>query len=214
MRNLDMFPILMICLMSLFIIFNTLNEPVYFIEPRAAFPTLTVASEEAPISPIPELVLGDTDGQADVGTGDTGQTEASERYYSVPLSEDLQNHIFEVCAGYDIDATLVIAMIEKESNYDPDVIGDNGQAFGLMQVQPRWHSERIDSLGVDDLLDPYQNIIVGVDYLAELFEKGNSVEWTLMAYNGGFAHADRHVDRGEVSEYCKDVLNTVEVLGR
>lgn len=210
----ELITLVVVCLVSLVTIGLVMNEPVYFIEPSSAFPTLNAASEEAPISPVPEVVLGDTIGQANIGTGRTEETEGSERYYSVPLSEELQKHIFEVCEEYDVDASLVIAMIGRESNYDVDVIGDDGQAFGLMQVQPRWHSERIDSLGVDDLLDPYQNIIVGVDYLAELFEKGNSVEWTLMAYNGGFDHADRHVNRGEVSEYVKDVLSTVEVLGK
>lgn len=181
---------------------------------------LRPSRQMTPINSVPEFATWLEDGKATVDTGDTGQSEGSESilepsvvYYDVPLSEDLQNHIFELCGRYEIEPVIVIAMIGKESSYDADIVGDNGRAFGLMQIQPRWHEERIESLGVSDLLDPYQNVLVGIDYLAELFDMGNSLEWTLMAYNGGFAHADRHIGRGTVSEYVEDVLITIEELG-
>ena len=103
--------------------------------------------------------------------------EGGHGYFDVPLSEDLQNHIFMVCESYGIDPTIVIAMIQRESNFVIDIVGDNGNSFGLMQIQPRWHSARMEKLGCTDLLNPYQNVNVGVNYLAELFEKGKPVEW-------------------------------------
>lgn len=107
------------------------------------------------------------------------------RYFDVPLSEDLQDYIFALCENREIDPAIVIAMIRHESNYDPMDIGDGGNSYGLMQVQPRWHSDRMEKLGVSDLFDPYQNVLVGVDYLDEMLDEGEGMEWALRAYNGG-----------------------------
>lgn len=138
----------------------------------------------------------------------------SATYYDVPLDEDLQDHIFALCKEYGVDPAVIIAMIGKESMYKADILGDQGRAFGLMQIHPRWHQERMDRLGCDNLLDPYQNVEVGIDLMSELMSWGKGLEWALMAYNGGYGHANRHVAAGTVSAYvekvmeCRDALET------
>lgn len=131
--------------------------------------------------------------------------------WAVPLEEDLQLHIADLCEEYHIQPELVLAVIGKESQYNPEAIGDSGNSLGLMQIQPRWHSKRMQQLGCDDLLDPYQNVVVGVDILAEKLAKG-STEWALMAYNGGNQYADALQARGEVSEYAEAVIMLAEEL--
>lgn len=106
------------------------------------------------------------------------------RFYPVPMDHDLQAHIIRTCHAYKIDPALVMAVIQKESTFDAIAIGDGGDSAGLMQVQERWHRERMERLGVSDLLDPYQNTLVGIDYLAELLDK-YSVAEALTAYNSG-----------------------------
>ena len=127
-------------------------------------------------------------------------------HYDVPLEMDLQDHILEVCEKYGIEPGLVIAIIQQESNFDASAIGDYGESYGLMQVQPRWFSERAEALGCTDFLDPYQNITIGVDILAELLEKSDSLEWALMAYNGGPDYANEMRDKGWISYYVRDVI--------
>lgn len=106
--------------------------------------------------------------------------------YDVPLSEDLQIYIVNLCEEHHIDPTIILAMIERETQFNADLIGDNGNSYGLLQIQPRWHSARMDKLGVTDLLDPYQNVAVAVDYLAELVVKyDGNIEMALVAYNAG-----------------------------
>lgn len=131
---------------------------------------------------------------------------------SIPLDAGLQNWIFEHCNKNSISTYLIFALIEKESDYDSDLIGDNGQAFGLMQIQKQWHQERMDRLGVTDLMEPEQNITVGIDYLVELFQTGHEVDWVLMAYNGGPAYADRNRDNGTVSSYATEIIERAEQL--
>lgn len=42
----------------------------------------------------------------------------------------------------------------------------------------------MERLGVDDLFDPYSNILVGADYLMELAEKHGDVALVLSIYHG------------------------------
>ena len=128
-------------------------------------------------------------------------------YYDIPLDEDLQDYILEVCHDYGVNHLIVLGMIEKESTFGPNVIGDNGEAFGLMQVQPKWHQERMGRLGVTDILDPYQNVLVGVDYFAEMLSYDRGIAWALMAYNGGATYANELIDEGAISSYVTDVLD-------
>lgn len=123
--------------------------------------------------------------------------------YDVPLSNEIQRYIFNVADYYGIEPALILAVIEKESSYDETAIGDGGESYGLMQVQPRWHVARMDKLGVEDLLNPYQNITVGVDILAGHITTYGDVGAALTAYNRGSY-------QGEVSEYAEDVIERKE----
>lgn len=126
-------------------------------------------------------------------------------YFNVPLSHDIQDHIFEVCEEYGIAPALVVAMIAQESDFGAHKVGDGGDSAGLLQVQQKWHQERMDRLGCDNLLDPYQNITVAVDYIAELKEINPDLYWVLMAYNGGSRYATKRMESGEYSEYAVEV---------
>ena len=127
-------------------------------------------------------------------------------YFNVPLDKRLQDYIFELCADYDVDPALVMAVIKKESKFEEEIVGDNGNSFGLMQIQPRWHQARMERLDCPNLLDPYHNVTVGIDILAELFDTGKSLEWVLMAYNGGASYANKKVAAGELSDYARTVI--------
>ena len=133
-------------------------------------------------------------------------------YYDVPLDEDLQDHIFLECEARGIDPTLVISIINKESNFRESIRGDNGKSYGLMQIQKKWHVDRMEKLSVTDLLNPYQNVTVGIDYLTELLDRDKGVEWALMAYNGGPSYANKLEAKGIVSKYAKTVLAYSEEL--
>ena len=132
--------------------------------------------------------------------------------YPVPLDTELQLFIVQLCEEHHIEPTIVFAMIDRESKFDADATGDSGKSFGLMQIQKRWHIERMEDLGCTDLLDPYQNVTVGIDYLAECMGKGKGIEWALMAYNGGASYANSMAQKGIVSGYATEVLANSETM--
>lgn len=126
--------------------------------------------------------------------------------YDVPLDANLQLHIIRVAKSYGIDPAIIFAMCYRESTYNPSSIGDNGAAFGLMQIQPKWHSDRMERLGCTDLLDPYQNVIVGTDYLAEqLIRYGGDMGKALVAYNAGHY-------KGTITRYAIEVMEKADEL--
>lgn len=141
----------------------------------------------------------------------TDVTEAPETVppvilYDVPLSEDLQLHIISEAEKHGIDPAIIFAVCFRESSFDPSVIGDNGESFGLMQVQPKWNMELMQELGCQDLLDPFQNVTVGTAILAErLGWYDGDLEKALTAYNRGFYE-------GTVTQYAKDVLAKAEEI--
>lgn len=127
-------------------------------------------------------------------------------YYDVPLDYELQDYIIHLCEEHHIDPAVVIAMIKRESGFQADAIGDGGNSLGLMQIQPYWHQARMDKLGCTDLLEPYQNVTVGVDLLAYLIDSyDGDVGKALTAYNRGSYS-------GYISEYATVVLATSEYL--
>ena len=50
--------------------------------------------------------------------------EPERTYYAVPLTEDLQDVIIDTAGGRGVDPALVLAVIEKESGYNPDASGE------------------------------------------------------------------------------------------
>lgn len=128
-------------------------------------------------------------------------------FFPVPLDQDTQIFIIRKCEKMHIEPSVIMAMIDQESDFRPDCIGDNGDSVGLMQVQEKHHRERMDKLGVTDLADPLQNVTVGMDYLAELLDKGNGLEWALMAYNAGASGANKGYGSGYAAEVLANSKN-------
>ena len=129
----------------------------------------------------------------------------------IPLDEGTQRLLYQACEQMGIQYELALAVIWQETDFR-NITGDGGDSIGYMQVQPRWHSDRMERLGVTDLSDPYSNFLVGCDYLAELIARDKGLEWALMAYNGGPIYANEKIARETISQYAKNVLNYLNTL--
>lgn len=129
----------------------------------------------------------------------------------IPLEAETQQLLWQACEETGITYELALAVVWKETTFR-NVVGDGGKSFGYMQVQPKWHQERMDRYGVTDLMDPYSNFLVGCDYLAELADKDRGIQWMLHAYNGGPSYANKMAKAGKVSQYASAVLDYMNRL--
>lgn len=125
------------------------------------------------------------------------------RYYEIPqeykdaggcFPEIVQVYLWCECKEYGVDYYTVVALIERESGYHWDKLGDNGNSKGYMQIYERWHTERMEAEGVTDLFNPYQNIRVGLNCLREIQDKylaSSGENCVLMVYNMGESTAKK-----------------------
>lgn len=130
-----------------------------------------------------------------------------------PVSQEeyIQNYILKICELYpDVDPYLIMGQVWAESRYDPNAVSKSGEHVGLMQVSTKWHAERAERLGIEDLFDIYGNLFVGINYMAELIDQTGSPALSLMIYNMGYVEPYKLLDQGIISEYAKQVLEKAE----
>ena len=107
---------------------------------------------------------------------------------------------------YDIDASLVSALIRAESNYQPRAVSRKG-ARGLMQLMPATAKR----LSVRSSFDPASNVRGGVKYLRELVDRfGHQPELVLAAYNAGEGAVETY---GGVPPYRETVAYVSRIMG-
>lgn len=135
-------------------------------------------------------------------------------YITIEQTEDPEVIRFteEIGSRYGICPELLQAMVFYESSNNPKAKSAGGDT-GYMQVNKKWHKDRMDRLGVEDLTDGYGNILVGTDYLAELAEKYEDIPLVLMKYNGD-SKADKLFQEGKMSDYAEKILSLSAKLER
>ena len=131
------------------------------------------------------------------------------------MPDDKQGKADLICKQNGVDYALVLAIIETESGYRWDATSSEGST-GYMQVLAKWHEDRMHRLNVDNVENPYFNIMVGVDYLAELQERFGTEAEVLTAYNYGVTGAYQHVwNKGLTdTEYSREVQQAKERIER
>lgn len=189
--------------------------------PAAEAPADTPATTEA-VEEIPDWATAPAVPRpADQGTAEAPAVSVSEPWsengsprsfkpLAVDLDAETQWAIYEACR-YDPGLfSLVMAIAEHESKFQPDLQGDNGQSIGMMQINTKWHTGRMEALGVTDLTDPVQCAAVAIDYLQELESRYSfepESEALLIAYNCGPSGAKRLIEAGTTSTaYSQEVI--------
>jgi soluble lytic murein transglycosylase-like protein len=110
---------------------------------------------------------------------DTAQAPAPAPTPVLAVHPSFDPLIRKMAAEKGVDASLVRAVIQVESGYQPRARSSKG-AVGLMQVMPATGRQ----YGVRNLYDPAANIRAGVTHLKTLLDRF-PLEQALAAYNAG-----------------------------
>ena len=138
----------------------------------------------------------------------TAQAAVVDDYDSVAV-QDYVDAIDLICQDYGICPEVVDAMVYYESTFNPSAY--NKGAVGLLQVVGKWHWERMqfvaEEYGYDvNLYNPYYNLEVGINYLAELSET-YEIREALKIYSGSsdYEYSDKVLElSGELERRSED----------
>jgi len=126
----------------------------------------------------------------------------------IPLNDELLDYIYNLSAKNKISYTLVLAIIQTESNFNARAISKTND-YGIMQI----NGSNIESFSeganlVDvDVLNPKNNIAMGIYYLSYLRQlwiaKGYSANevsfMTILGFNRGEGNAQKYVRKHGLS---------------
>ncbi len=133
--------------------------------------------------------------------------------YDVPLTDELQILIHEMCAEYGVDFRLVLAIISVESSFRCNSYNETTDCCGLMQINRINLPVLREKLGVTDLFNAYENVIGGIYLLRNALNYDGDTEHALMIYNCGLTGARKLWANGVHStEYTRKVLTAREEL--
>lgn len=118
-------------------------------------------------------------------------------YGFIPLDYELQEKIYKLCNKYEYEYDFVLAIMRTESGFDVDVVGDNGNSIGLMQIQPQWWQALADKNSLD-IYNPVDNVHLGIIILNTFIEENDGdLTKALKQYNSGNPnyHSDEYVTK-------------------
>ena len=177
---------------------------------EVTFPAAMIARVEPDEVPYPEIGNRETG----TGNGETGAVEAVAAPAITPAlvpdrvlaARPFADLISTIAATHNVDARLVHAVIEQESNYQPRARSKKG-ARGLMQLMP----ETARQYGVRNSYDPRANLEAGVRHLKDLMSRLD-LPFALAAYNAGEATVRRYGGLPpfpETQAYVRSILRRV-----
>ena len=135
----------------------------------------------------------------------TQNTPAVSEEERTSFVEDIDYIIKEKADKYNLDESLIKAVIKAESGFNPNAVSKAG-ASGLMQLMPG----TARGLGVEDIFDVEQNIEGGAKYLRGMLDRfDGDKSLALAAYNAGPNAVKRYggiPPYQETQNYVKRVL--------
>lgn len=146
-------------------------------------------------------------------------TQKGYRYYDVPLSFEMQDFIQDVMVEYGMplkDYKYVLALIQRESEFEPDASNINGDGsfdYGYMQINSGNFSWMKESVGVEDCIDPKNNLRCGIYFLQSILSAyDDEIEYAVIGYRRGYSMGLQYKQLGVLDDYATYILDFADSL--
>jgi soluble lytic murein transglycosylase-like protein len=127
-----------------------------------------------------------------------GEYLARRYHVSSEMTTKVVANAHSIGAELKLDPLLILAVIAVESRFNPLAESAMG-AKGLMQVIPRFHSDKFDALGGEKVaFDTDANIIVGAKILKEYLRRTGDIADALQLYVGATSDDNENRYSGKV----------------
>lgn len=119
--------------------------------------------------------------------------------YDIPMPLEHQVFAFLKCEELGVEYELVLGIIELESSFDASLVCSNSNGSvdrGYLQINSCREKE-LKKQGYTDLLDPYQNLEIGINIIADLLNRYEDEVVALESYNKGErGYKENYADKG------------------
>jgi len=131
-----------------------------------------------------------------------GYSAVIDLYASISKDSNIAACILNNCLVFGVPVNVGFALCKRESNFNPKVRKNNkgnnkktiSYDYGLYQLNSTTFKTLIKQNGVDWLMEPENNIRVGLQHLRVLYDKYGSWDEAVIKYNGRFHNgADQHL---------------------
>ena len=119
---------------------------------------------------------------------------------------ELQQLVIDYAYGYGIDPAIAVAQIQRESGFNPNAVGADGER-GLAQILPSTWPSISNGISWELAFDVDYNLTAWGNYMQWLLNRyGWDYSKALMAYNGGPGNVDRNTVSSRARNYAKAIL--------
>jgi hypothetical protein len=119
----------------------------------------------------------------------------------------------DAAARYDVPLNILYGLIEMESNWDPNAVGDNGTSFGLAQI----HTPAFPEVTQDVALNPVYALNFAARNLHERFEIYGRWDAAVAAHNspvaGEFLASSGSFQTAKSQDYVNNIFDLANASG-
>lgn len=130
-------------------------------------------------------------------------------FENIPLETHYQLFLESKCEEYDVDFWLAVALMESESSFDLDAVGDKGKSVGLMQINKCWWDA--DIFEDKNVYEPCDNIEMGLTILSDLLTRYEPV-YAIQMYKCGEYRGRALLEEGVILDQAVAVVNRAEEI--
>lgn len=118
-------------------------------------------------------------------------------------------YVEEYSKQYNVDPLLIYSIIKAESNFNEKAESNSG-AIGLMQLMVNTASDLIEEdlmSNSEQIVEPQNNIMLGIKYYSYLYDRYNNMLVALAAYNAGPGNVDKWIKEETIESDGSNIEN-------